>query len=389
MRVRPFTDYPGLAIWCIFLTAAAFAQSHTSVKPPHPAQNLTPDEMFKRVAKSVFVVEAVDTHGDVLFQQSGVAISPHVIASTKAILGEFGNVSDSSHKIVARYVIRQNYRTWNVNNVFVDPVRDVSTFESSDLSADASKTDKSDSVAVGETIYAISFPKGQEESLTEGKVSGSESADHSVPIDTTISLGLESAGGGLFSAKGNLIGLVAYERYTSLNHGIPCEWLFHSHILYSGAQAPDARRDSTSELMRRASVVSNNIAEFAGVAMSHQGKDFTESEEHQAVNEVIVNATMVGLIDKDSPESYDNWPVWRQALASMELIRTEIKSASESGAMEMSDSGIQEVASRNLRSFVDSGRKMWSDVLDVYCSQVPSGPYTDLDGKQRACAPVP
>jgi hypothetical protein len=53
-----------------------------------------------------------------------------------------------------------------------------------------------------------------------------------------------------------------------------------------------------------------------------------------------------------------------------------------------SESSIQEISSRNLRSFVDGGRKVWSEILDVYCKEVPNGPYTDLDGKVRACAPA-
>ena len=72
----------------------------------------------------------------------------------------------------------------------------------------------------------------------------------------------------------------------------------------------------------------------------------------------------------------------------MELLRTEIDSVSESGVMEGSESHMQEVSSSLLRAFVDGGKKEWSEVLDVYCKEVPSGPYTDLDGKERACAPA-
>jgi hypothetical protein len=70
----------------------------------------------------------------------------------------------------------------------------------------------------------------------------------------------------------------------------------------------------------------------------------------------------------------------------MEGLRTEINSVSESAAMEGSESHMQEVSSRNLRGFVDAGKKEWSEVLDLYCKEVPSGPYTDLDGKERACS---
>jgi S1-C subfamily serine protease len=387
MRPRRFVFCSGLAV-VAFSTLTAVAQSHTAAKPVHSAPTMTPDAMFKKVSPSVFIVEAVDSHGDVLFQQCGVAISPHVIASTKTILGTFANLSTDNHKAVARYRLRQGYRTWSVEKVFVDSQRDVSTFESADVDAQPPQTAKFDAITVGERIYAVSFPKGQEETLTEGMVSGLDSADGAMPIHTTISLAAESAGGGLFDANGKLVGLVAFSLQASLNSGVPTEWLQRPRILYSGVQTPDRHSDTSNELMIHAAVVSSNIVKFAEVAMEHQGKTYTENDENEAVNAALRNAMFVGLVDKDAPENFNNWPVWRQAVGNMELLRTEIGSASESGAMDGSESSIQEVSGRNLRSFVDAGRKLWSEVLDVYCGEAPSGPYTDLDGKDRACAPA-
>jgi hypothetical protein len=369
-------------------TASAIAQSHAATKPVHSAPSVTPDAMFKKVSSSVFIVEAVDSHGDVVFQQSGVAIAPHSIASTKTILGTFANLSTGNHKAVARYRLRQGYRTWNVKDVFVDSQRDVGTFESPDVDAQPAQAVRFDAITKGERIYAVSFPKGQEETLTEGSVSGLVSVDGAMPIHTTISLAAESAGGGLFDANGKLVGLVAFSIRESLNSGVPMEWLQRPRILYSGVQTPDKHSDATEALMRRASIVSSNIATFAEAAMMHQDKIYTQNSESSAVIDEMAGASIVGLIDKDAPESYDNWPVWRQAVANMEQLRTEINSASESGAMEGSESSIQEISSRNLRDFVDAGRRVWSEVLDVYCKEVPSGPYTDLDGKERACAPA-
>jgi hypothetical protein len=333
----------------------------------------------------VVIVAAVDSHGDVLFQQSGVAISPHIIASTKTILGTFANLSTSNHKAVARYRLRQGYRTWNVNGVFVDVQRDISTFESSDLDAQLPQIVKSDTVILGERIYAVSFPKGQEETLTEGTVSGLESVDGAMPIHTTISLAAESAGGGLFDANGKLVGLIVFSAGVSLNSGVPADWLQRPRILYSGIQSQNQLSDATDGVMVRAATVSANIRTFADAAMMHRGKVYLENSEHSAITDKTVGSM---LLDGDAPENIHNWPVWRQAIASMEELRTQIQSVSESGATEWSESGIQEVSSRNLLSFVDGGRKAWSDVLDVYCKEVPSGLYTDLDGKERACAPV-
>ena len=379
MRLRFLAFCSGLAV-VAFFTLTASAQSHTAV---HSAPAMTPDALFKKVSKSVYIIEAVDTHGEVLFQQSGVAISPHVIASTKAMLGTFANLSTNNHKTVARYRLRQSYRTWNVDHVFIDPQRDIGTFESSALDAQSPQAVKSVPISKGERIYAVSFPKGQDETLTEGTVAGLESTDDATPIRTTISLSAESAGGGLFNANGKLLGLVAFTPQASLNSGIPAGWLQRHRILYSGVQSQDKHSDATEGVMTRASTVSSNIVTFAEAAMMHRDKYYTDSAKHQAVVSAIVG-TM--LLDKDAPENSHNWPVWRHAIAGMDELRTEIDSVSESGAMEYSESGIQEISSRNLMNFVDAGKKAWSEVLDLYCKEVPSGAYTDLDGKERACS---
>jgi hypothetical protein len=387
MRVRSIA-FSSCLVVVAFSTLTAIAQSHTATKPAHSAPTMTPDTMFKRLSPSVFIVEAVDSHGDVLVQQSGVAISTHVVASTKTILGAFANLGTGNNKAVARYRLRQGYRTWNVNDVFVDSQRDVSTFESPDLDAQPPQTVKFDAITVGDRIFAVSFPKGQEETLTQGTVSGLDSVDGAMPIHTTISLAAESAGGGLFDTNGKLLGLVAFSAYKSLNSGIPASWLQRPRIQFSGVKRQDKQSNATEEVMTRATVVFSNIQTFASAAMLHQNKIYYENSECSAAIDKIAGAIMVGSIDEDAPEGLHNWPVWRQAVAEMEELRTEFDSVSESGAMEGSESHMQEVSSRNLRDFVDAGKKAWSDVLDLYCKEVPRGPYTDLDGKERACAPA-
>jgi len=388
MLLRFKQAYAGSIIVLMCATLTTIAQSHPATKPAHSAPIMTPETMFKKLSPSVFIVEAVDSHGDVLVHQSGVAISPHVVASTKTILGTFANLSTGNNKAVARYRLRQGYRTWNVKDVFVDSQRDVSTFESPDLDAQPLQTVKFDAITVGERLFAVSFPKGQEETLTEGTVSGLDSVDGAIPIHTTISLDAESAGGGLFDTNGKLLGLVAFSAYKSLNSGIPASWLQRPRIQFSGGRSQDKQSNATEEVMTRATVVVSNIQTFASAAMLHQNKIYHENSECSAIMDKIAGAITVGLLDEDAPEGFHNWPVWRQAVAEMEELRTEFDSVSDSGAMEGSESHMQEVSSRNLRDFVDAGKKTWSEVLDVYCKEVSSGPYTDLDGKERACAPA-
>ena len=81
------------------------------------------------------------------------------------------------------------------------------------------------------------------------------------------------------------------------------------------------------------------------------------------------------FIDSNMPECFDNWPSWRQASGYMEELRAVITMASETKANE----------SPLVQGMVEDGRKLWSQISDEYCKNVPGGLYKDLEGKNRAC----
>lgn len=92
----------------------------------------------------------------------------------------------------------------------------------------------------------------------------------------------------------------------------------------------------------------------------------------------LQDSTLLSLGGKDLPESIDNWPLWRQANAYMESIRFHIEIGSRAGVV---DDGLVSMTVRD-------GRKLWSDIADLYCQELPGGRFTDLEGKVRACAPA-
>src|SRR5579863_3746150 len=93
---------------------------------PPPAKGnaviLTQDALLKRVSPSIFTIEAISAHGDTLMTSNGVAISSHRILSTKRLLEDAPNGVDA----IAQYRLRQGSRSWNVEEVYVDPAHDVS-----------------------------------------------------------------------------------------------------------------------------------------------------------------------------------------------------------------------------------------------------------------------
>lgn len=83
------------------------------------------------------------------------------------------------------------------------------------------------SLSIGEQVYAIGTPRGLDYSLSAGVVSRLRSDADDAPViqtDATVSPG--SSGGGLFDAKGNLVGITT-EKISDgeITFAIPTEWI--------------------------------------------------------------------------------------------------------------------------------------------------------------------
>lgn len=70
---------------------------------------------------------------------------------------------------------------------------------------------KSTSLEVGETLFAIGSPRGQENTLSQGLLSGIRRDSGITYIQTTAPISPGSSGGGLFDQYGNLVGITTLE----------------------------------------------------------------------------------------------------------------------------------------------------------------------------------
>ncbi|MDD9859193.1 MAG: trypsin-like peptidase domain-containing protein [Nitrospira sp.] len=86
---------------------------------------------------------------------------------------------------------------------------------------------KASSLSIGEQVYAIGTPRGLDYSLSAGVVSQLRSdADDAPFIQTDATVAPGSSGGGLFDAKGNLVGITT-EKISDgeITFAIPTEWI--------------------------------------------------------------------------------------------------------------------------------------------------------------------
>jgi S1-C subfamily serine protease len=86
----------------------------------------------------------------------------------------------------------------------------------------------SDTLSIGNTVFAIGAPKGLELSLSQGIVSGiRDSGDGYRIIQMTAAISPGSSGGGLFDDKGRLIGITSYHMKDgeNLNFALPVNYI--------------------------------------------------------------------------------------------------------------------------------------------------------------------
>lgn len=174
-------------------------------------------DVFKKVSPSIFLIVAARAIGTA--QGSAVAITAtDLITNCHVVQGAL------------KLTLKQNKQEWPVTLVSADPVSDRCLVRVPDGKFQpVAGMRPYDSLDVGEAAYTLGAPVGLELTLGSGIVSGRRDEDNRHYIQTTAPVSPGSSGGGLFDARGNLIGvttmvLAGKERLNqSLNFAIPVD----------------------------------------------------------------------------------------------------------------------------------------------------------------------
>ncbi|HVY30532.1 MAG TPA: trypsin-like peptidase domain-containing protein [Polyangiaceae bacterium] len=174
-------------------------------------------ELFKKLSPSVFLLVAERQYGT--SQGSAVAISTTELVTNCHVVEQ-----------ALKLTLKQGKDEWPATISRADPSSDRCVVTTSALPLQPVAGMRSyDSLEVGEPAYTLGSPVGLELTLGNGIVSGrrDEQGHHYIQTNAPISPG--SSGGGLFDARGNLIGvttlvLVGREHLNqSLNFAIPID----------------------------------------------------------------------------------------------------------------------------------------------------------------------
>ena len=179
---------------------------------------------FENGWRSVVVIET-DTG-----QGSGVIIRPNLVATNC-------HVVDDGTAII---VYKANNRHAQKDEVFraqihrAHEARDLCLLEVSGLWGIPANLRRTDSLTVGESVYAIGAPQGLDYSLSAGIISQLRKEEgESIPrIQTDAAISPGSSGGGLFDAQGNLVGITTSiqkgDQVEGINFAIPADWILQA-----------------------------------------------------------------------------------------------------------------------------------------------------------------
>jgi serine protease Do len=168
--------------------------------------NLTPSEVFNFVNPTVWTVISASSAAN-LKAMNNILLASAVVISENTLLTNYHVIEDRPYVVVKHEerfekaaIIAGDKQTDRcilyVENVTLKPVKGFRKYNS---------------LAIGETVYSVGSPKGLENTLGQGIISGKREFEKLSLIQTTAQISRGSSVGGLFDKFGNLIGITTFK----------------------------------------------------------------------------------------------------------------------------------------------------------------------------------
>lgn len=185
------------------------------------AAALEPEALFSKVSGSVWAVRTFDAQERPLRAGSAVVIAAGRLVTNCHVLAK-----------ASSFVIKQDNVTYGATLEFPDPARDLCQIKVANFTAPPVVLAPAGSARVGQRVYAVGNPRGLENTLSEGILSGLRGGGGAGEpearlLQTTAAISPGSSGGGLFDSEGRLLGITSFGARDggSLNFAMPVEFL--------------------------------------------------------------------------------------------------------------------------------------------------------------------
>jgi hypothetical protein len=220
-RIILFIVLAGLMLTCLvsFATERQSKPMQSSASPSKTAQNAPSPAtaVFEKVSKSVVIVEAQTPDGTV--QGSGVVYDITFFSTQGTeLLGNADKPRVDSLIVTNAHVIRngnavsalQGGKRYQAAVEYVNSEFDLAFLYVRGVMLPFSSPFPGSHLAVGEKVFAIGSPLGLENSISEGIISGKRQENGVLLLQTTAAISKGNSGGGLFDAKGRLVGITTF-----------------------------------------------------------------------------------------------------------------------------------------------------------------------------------
>ncbi len=222
-------------------------KKHSANKPEHTA---TAEQIFQRVGPRLAVVRAIKS-GELHSLASAVVLTAdgflgtnyHAIRGADEVEVNIPQSGKEGQDRVLRYVKLMYFDS--SKDLAILKV-DVSGFPFLDCSNDPTLNTK-----VGEKVYALGNPRGLENTISDGIISGLRTINGQDVIQHTAPISPGSSGGALVDSRGLLLGMNSWQLQDSqnLNFAIPRKYLFEAltQALHATVELRFPKDDSTDD----------------------------------------------------------------------------------------------------------------------------------------------
>lgn len=193
---------------------------------------LEPDVLFGKVSPSVWSLRTFDAQERPLRNGSAVVIAPGRLVTACHVLAK-----------ASTFVVRRDNVTYGAALEQPDPARDLCQVRVANFDAPAVPIAPAGAARVGQRVYAVGNPRGLENTLTEGLLTGLRGGeDADLPLlQTSTAVSQGGSGGGLFDAEGRLLGITSAAAPDEGNGGVAIPASFVAELPVRAQAAMAAR----------------------------------------------------------------------------------------------------------------------------------------------------
>jgi Trypsin-like peptidase domain len=245
-----------------------------------------PQQVFKEASASVVVIHVSDAEGRLVALGSGVVVQP-------------GTVVTSCHVAQAGRQLEVTYlkKTFAGHLRYAGTDQDLCQLDVPNLPGSPVSLADTTDLQLGQRVYAIGAPKGQELTISPGLIAALTYVDGQRLIRTTASISSGSSGGGLFDERGRLVGIttfyvesgqiVTYAFPSDLIAWIPEHARAETEAAISNLRREYDRRDETDASVRVPNGSGTGGQRTAAATALNQFKSFLGTQCGEAIKDAM------------------------------------------------------------------------------------------------------